>query len=207
MSSTELVNYDAMCHAIDLAHSVDEAKEIRDKSFALEVYARQAANVDAESKCAEIRVRAERRTGELLKETAATGQRERRGGDRRSKSRQPTLKLADYGLTNDQSSQFQRLADVPKDLFELELAKPNAPSAATIIAAADPAKPATQPKFTSASLWLHGTLRDFKEQGWLERDPIEVMDEHMTDGMRQEIRRLAPEVAAWLTEITEAANV
>ena len=49
-------------------------KEIRDKARALEVYAAQALNRDAERKAAEIRVRAERKTGELLKQTKESGE-------------------------------------------------------------------------------------------------------------------------------------
>jgi hypothetical protein len=47
------VKYDAMCVAIEAAHSVDEVKDIRDRAVALKAYAHQA----------EIRVRAERRCG------------------------------------------------------------------------------------------------------------------------------------------------
>lgn len=43
-----LVRYDAMCRAIDAAHKVDEVKDIRDKAIALEHYARQAQNTDAQ---------------------------------------------------------------------------------------------------------------------------------------------------------------
>ena len=46
---------------------------IRDKALALEAYARQALNRDAERKAIEIRIRAERRAGQLLKELKASG--------------------------------------------------------------------------------------------------------------------------------------
>ncbi|MCO6441895.1 MAG: hypothetical protein J5I81_12625 [Nitrococcus mobilis] len=45
-------------------------KDIRDKARALEMYARQARNLEAERRACEIRLRAERRSGELLRELA-----------------------------------------------------------------------------------------------------------------------------------------
>jgi hypothetical protein len=59
MAELGLQKYDAMCHAIAECFSVDEAKELRDKARALEVYAAQAMNTEAERKAAEIRIRAE----------------------------------------------------------------------------------------------------------------------------------------------------
>jgi hypothetical protein len=60
---SQLVRYDAMCRAIDAAYEVDEAKAIRDQAIALEVYARQASNTEAERKASKIRLRAERKAG------------------------------------------------------------------------------------------------------------------------------------------------
>jgi hypothetical protein len=70
-ADASLVFYDAMCHAIAAAYAVDEVKDIRDKARALEVYSRQAKNVEAERQACEIRLRAERRVGELIGATAA----------------------------------------------------------------------------------------------------------------------------------------
>ena len=67
-SPTSLVRYDAMCRAIDAAFEVDEVKDIRDKAIALETYARQAKNVEAERQACEIRLRAERKAGHLTKQ-------------------------------------------------------------------------------------------------------------------------------------------
>lgn len=61
-----IIIYDAMCTAIADCHRIDEVKDLRDKAMALELYAKQAKNFEAERKASEIRLRAERRTGELL---------------------------------------------------------------------------------------------------------------------------------------------
>jgi hypothetical protein len=47
---------------------VDEVKDIRDKALALQHYAKQAMNLEAERQAIEIRIRAERKAGQLMKE-------------------------------------------------------------------------------------------------------------------------------------------
>lgn len=63
-----LVRYDARCAAIAECHQVDEVKDIRDRALALEMYAKQSLNEEAERGAREIRMLAERKTGELLQE-------------------------------------------------------------------------------------------------------------------------------------------
>ena len=61
-----LVRYDAACRAIAAAKSVDEAVKIRDQAEAMRAYAKIAKNRTLEGDAAEIRIRAERRVGQLI---------------------------------------------------------------------------------------------------------------------------------------------
>lgn len=82
----------------------------------------QAQNFVAERQAAEVRIRAERRAGELLREMKENGQRDS-GGRGRIESRGTTQlknppRLQDLGITKDQSSKWQQLAAVPDEEFE-----------------------------------------------------------------------------------------
>jgi hypothetical protein len=193
--------YDAMCRAIDAAYAVDEVKDIRDKARAFEVYARMAQNVEAESRACEIRLRSERKAGALLKAMAKAkaGRPPNNPSADTSNSRgAPTL--AELGVSHDQSSQWQRLADVPEEQFEQALSDYiHKPSTAGIIAAATPPKPETVPVAAEA-LWLWGRLQDFERDGLLDRAPADVLLT-LTPKMLDQVHRLAPRVAAWLGQI------
>ncbi len=76
------------------------------------------ANVKLERQACEIRLRAERRAGQLLAEM----DRAKAGQPRKERSDDTTIlqppKLGDLGVSKDQSSQWQKLAKVPDDEFE-----------------------------------------------------------------------------------------
>src|SRR4249920_3097131 len=98
MSQT-VARYDEMRNAIVACHAVDEVKDIRDKMLALEIYARQACDMQLERQVHEIRIRAERRAGALLRETPKAVP--RGSNQHQDVSRPPThpRPLSDYGIS------------------------------------------------------------------------------------------------------------
>jgi hypothetical protein len=113
---TALIRYDAARKAIAAAHRVDEAKKIRDKAEAVRTYAKLAGDLGLQNMAAEIRLRAERRAGQLLLEmdknpgTRGEGRPRKDGTKRRSASFTALPpKLDEIGITKDQSSKWQRL--------------------------------------------------------------------------------------------------
>jgi hypothetical protein len=242
-----LVRYEAMCRAIAECHKVDEVKDLRDKAKALEVYAQQAQNLEAERKACEIRIRAERRAGELLREMKERGKLQRRGGagghnkkqtssetrfapasdwtekideyrdrqvlrdadavemasDTEPRGRPPTL--SNLGITYDQSSKWQQLADVPAEEFERAVTGDGPKPSTEGIINANLLREHPQQKIDPDALWLWGRLRDFERNEILKREPNDLLIA-MTDSMRDDCFRITPRVLAWLEEVEEIAD-
>ncbi len=92
--------------------SLDEIKDIRDKAEAVRQYARNAkAGLEMQNKAAELKLRAERRAGELLKAMNL------RGGDRVSDSHNKRLTLKQLDISQNQSTRWQKVASVPEEDF------------------------------------------------------------------------------------------
>jgi hypothetical protein len=71
-NGTSLLRYEAACRALATAKSVDEVQNICSTSEAMRAYARQAKNKQMEVDAAEIRIRAEQRLGEMMREQKET---------------------------------------------------------------------------------------------------------------------------------------
>lgn len=111
-----LVKYDAACHALAAARSVDEVKSIRDKAIAIKAYARQCKNKDLEADAFEIRKRAERRLGEMMAEQPkAQGKRTDLGF---SKTQVGKTTLAEAGIDKNLADRARKAVAIPEDEFE-----------------------------------------------------------------------------------------
>ncbi|MBX3436065.1 MAG: hypothetical protein KF861_01145 [Planctomycetaceae bacterium] len=99
--------------AIAEVHGLDGIKAIRDKAEAVRKYAQSAGmGLDLQNYAAEVKLRAERKAGELL------SQLQLHGGDRKSEKADARTKLEDLGITKDQSSRWQLTAAIPSRDFE-----------------------------------------------------------------------------------------
>lgn len=122
--SNGLIKYDAARMALAECKAVDEVKAWVDKAAAIQAYGRMAKDKTLEVDAAEIRIRAERRLGEMIraqKESVGlnTGGRPPEETPRVKREVSPTL--AEVGISHDLSSRSQKLAAVPEDEFEAEV--------------------------------------------------------------------------------------
>lgn len=100
------------------ARTIDEVKHIRDKAAALKLYMRQRGmSLEAQNAAAEIKLRAERRAGELLEEMPkhpAGRPPENRFHD---ETDSPPA-YADLGIQKTQAYRWQQVAKIPEPEFE-----------------------------------------------------------------------------------------
>lgn len=127
-----LVKYEAACRALAECKAIDEVKSWADKAAAMQAYGRMAKDKTLEVDAAEIRIRAERRLGEMLtqqkadgglnKGTTVTGNKPGAGqGSPAVVTNDRRPKLSDAGISKDLSSRAQKLAAVPDHEFEAEV--------------------------------------------------------------------------------------
>ncbi len=114
--TTNLVRYEAARHALAQAQSVDEVLEIRDRAEAARAYARMAGDIAMVNMAAEIRIRAERRAGELLAQMKCEGLMGQGKGD----------VLSPLGIEKHESSRWQKVAAVPEREFDAYVAQTKA---------------------------------------------------------------------------------
>jgi N6-adenosine-specific RNA methylase IME4 len=113
-----LITIDAALHALASANTSDELVTLSNQAEAARVYAKRAKlGMLAQNRCAEIRVRAERKLGEILNTT------ERLHGRPKSvPGEKPLRKLSDFGVLHRKlSHRARQLATIPERDFEAYL--------------------------------------------------------------------------------------
>lgn len=118
-----LVRYDAACRAVAAATTVDEVREITAHADAVRAYAKQAKNRQMEVQAAEIRIRAERRLGELMNaqaDTVGLSKGAAEAGTARGTTRvaEKPASLGEAGIDKNLAHRARTYAAVPEDKFE-----------------------------------------------------------------------------------------
>ena len=97
-------------HALAGAESLEDYTNVRDTAEAIRVLARNAkSGLQVRNHIAELRLRAERGAGDVLRSMAP------RGGDRRTKTQQPRLTLSDLGITSNEPECLVQRPFLPAD--------------------------------------------------------------------------------------------
>jgi N6-adenosine-specific RNA methylase IME4 len=125
----QLVRYGNAKKALAELVTFDEVKEIQNKAVAMEVYARQAKDGELIAHATEVRLRAERRLGELMADLRDTGKlaKNRPGPGRGKKARSagdpafPTL--ADQGIDKHLADRARKAAAMSGEKFEAKVAR------------------------------------------------------------------------------------
>lgn len=115
----ELTKWNKAKQAIIEAKSVDEVKDIRDKAEAMRVYAKQVGeSLEVQNDICEIKLRAERRMGEMLKEMPRATGKFIPGSKGLQDVTPNTTTLKDIGIEKHMSSRYQMIAELPTEKFE-----------------------------------------------------------------------------------------
>lgn len=117
--SDVLVLWSAARQALVQARDIDEVKDVRDKAEALRLYAKQRGEShEMQNNIAEIKLRAERRAGELLAETVKAGNPQLLHDE--------TISRLPEGISRVQSHRWQKAAQLPEEEFEEHIARTKA---------------------------------------------------------------------------------
>lgn len=121
-----LAKLSAATTALAEAKTLQEVKKVLDIAESARIYAKAAKlGLQAQNHAAEVKLRAERKAGDMLKKmeknkgNAGTFNGRTSSGGRIARPPEENApKLADLGITKTQSSQWQAVADLPDDVFE-----------------------------------------------------------------------------------------
>jgi N6-adenosine-specific RNA methylase IME4 len=108
-----LITIDAALHALASATTPDELITLADQAEALRVYVKRAKlGLIAQNRCADIRLRADRKAGQVLKVMLLHGR------PKSVRDENSLRRLAELGVSRGRSHRTQRMADIPTTDFE-----------------------------------------------------------------------------------------
>lgn len=109
-----LIHFDRAREELALASSIDEVKQIRDQAEAIRQYIKQQkGSFEMQNQAAEIKLRAERKAGQMLKDMDI-----KPGNPQLSHDVIIAPKLNELDITPMQSHRWQLEAEIPEDKFE-----------------------------------------------------------------------------------------
>ena len=230
---SEMVLYDTMVRAIVECHQVDELKDMHDKARALEMYAKQAKNIEAERRATEIRIRAERKVGQLLVAMKRTPPRESAkqaiatrwdttsndGMSYASPKSEYAQGVEKAGLSPQTAHRWQQLAKVPEHEFESMLNEPDTkPTTAELLRRV----PVEVPDAVAAGDYIEASLaapgrvpvrmdpdalgiwgRLRDVENITSRRMPEELLSQMTEPMVADLQRIVPPLVEWLQQLEE----
>lgn len=95
------------------ADTLDQVTDLRNRAEAVRSWARSAAvSLEMQNRAAELKLKAERKAGQLLAGLRL------RGGDRKSNGRGDRLMLSDLGISQNQSKRWQKEAAIAEHVFQ-----------------------------------------------------------------------------------------
>jgi hypothetical protein len=198
--------YRRLLTSIARARDVTECVKVRDAAVALRALAKMARNTAAERDVAEIRLRAERKVGEVCLElTKLQGTRGRNNAARADGRKTKASQLAAAGITVQQSKIWEKLAAIPSPTFEAALATaPSLSTRAVLHAAWKPSRTTATTSVDPVALRLWRRLAAF-DDGMLDQEPSELL-KALTPAMRERVCELAPRISAWLDRLPPTAR-
>lgn len=114
-----LPEWEAAKVAIAKCARLDEVKDIRDRMEALKAYAKQAREgLEVQNNIAEVKIRAERRIGELSRELPTHEHRFNQAGHDDPPVTTKTEALKDIGIARRIANRYEAIADIPENRFE-----------------------------------------------------------------------------------------
>lgn len=165
---TALVRYEQARTALAECHRVDEVKDIRDKAEAMAAYARQAKDSELIQYATEIKVRAERKCGELLAvvERSSAGRPEKNSSKPETNYQQA---LREHEIPRSTADRYQQLAAMPDAHFETAVATAKATAGevttAFMLREAQKSKPRGKPQKGAKADAVREELKAAKERG------------------------------------------